>query len=140
MGKIEVSEDIGAPAQAAWEKLGDFAGIGKWMPGIEKCDTEGEGVGAVRAIGMPGGVVVKERLESHDPEGRSLSYAIIEGPLPVQNYVATIRVSESGPAACHVDWTARFDLPEGVPSEPVEKALCGAYGGSLKALKRQLEG
>jgi carbon monoxide dehydrogenase subunit G len=141
MGKIEVVQEIAAPASAAWEKLSDFGGIGKWMPGVERCDVEGDGIGAVRHIVFPGGGGgVKERLESFDAEGRSLSYAITEGPMPVQDYLATIRVSETGENACRVDWTASFELPEGVPTEAVEKGISGAYGGSLRALKKLLEG
>ncbi len=59
---------------------------------------------------------------------------------PLQNDLATIRVSETGAGACRVDWTARFDLPDGVPAEAVAPALEKAYGGSLKALKKLLEG
>ncbi len=139
MAEIEVVEEIGAPADAAWEKLGDFAGIGDWMPGVESCEVEGEGVGAVRAIGF-GGASVKERLESRDEAERTLCYSIVEGPVPVQNYLATIRVSETGAGACRVDWTARFDTPDGVPAEAIAPALEKAYGGSLKALKKLLEG
>jgi carbon monoxide dehydrogenase subunit G len=140
MGRIELHEQIEAPAQAAWEKLRDFGGIAGWMPGIEKCDVEGKGIGAVRSVGLAGGVGLKERLESLDEGVRTLSYSILEGPLPVQNYLATIRVSENGEAACRVDWTASFDLPEGVAEAAIAPALEGAYGGALKALKGQLEG
>jgi len=138
MGKIEVVQEMAAPASAAWEKLGDFSGIASWMPGIEGCEMEGEGVGAVRSLSM-GTNVVKERLESHDDASRTLSYSIPEGPLPVQNYLATIQVTEQGADACRVDWTARFDLPDGVPEEAVAKGLEGAYGGALRFLKKLLE-
>jgi len=86
-----------------------------------------------------GPATVVERLEAHDDAGRILSYAITEGPIPVQNYLATITVSETG-SGCHVDWTAKFDLPEGVPADAVRPALEGAYGGALDALKEQLGG
>ncbi len=136
MGKIELSEEMAAPASAAWEKLADFGGLG-WMPGVEKVEVEGDGIGAVRTIAM-GGMSIKERLEAFDDEGRSLSYSITEGPMPVQNYLATIRVSETG-AGCRVDWTASFDLPEGVPADAIEKGLNAAYGGALAALKKLVE-
>ncbi len=137
MGKIELNEEMAAPASAAWEKLADFGGLG-WMPGVEKVEVEGEGIGAVRTVSM-GPMTVKERLESFDDEGRSLSYSITEGPMPVQNYLATIRVSETG-SGCRVVWSARFDPPEGVPADAIEKGLNGAYGGALSALKKLIEG
>ena len=137
MGKIELSEEMAAPASAAWEKLADFGGL-DWMPGVEKVEVEGEGIGAVRTVSM-GPMNIKERLESFDDAGRSLSYSITEGPMPVENYLATIRVSESGDG-CRVDWSASFDLPEGVPAEAIENGLNGAYGGALAALKKLVEG
>ncbi len=128
---------MAAPASAAWEKLADFGGL-DWMPGVEKVEVEGEGIGAVRTVSM-GPMNIKERLESFDDAGRSLSYSITEGPMPVENYLATIRVSESGDG-CRVDWSASFDLPEGVPAEAIENGLNGAYGGALAALKKLVEG
>jgi carbon monoxide dehydrogenase subunit G len=141
MAGIELHEEIEAPAAAAWERLSDFGGLAGWMPGVASCEVEGEGVGAVRRVGFPGGGgSVEERLESCDDAARSLSYSILAGPLPVSDYLATIRVDEAGPGRCRVDWTARFELAAGVPEESVCNALRGAYGGALKALKKNLEG
>ena len=65
--------------------------------------------------------------------------SIVEGPMPAQNYLATIRVEETGANRCHVDWSASFDLPEGVTEAQIAPALEGAYGGALKALKPLVE-
>jgi carbon monoxide dehydrogenase subunit G len=138
MGSIAIEEEIAASAETAWKSIGDFAGISSWMPGIEQCDVEGEGLGAVRTVQM-GPIKIVEKLEALDDAARSISYSITEGPLPVQNYLATIQVSEAG-TGCRIDWTARFDLPEGVEEAAIAPALEGAYGGALKALKSQLEG
>ncbi len=139
MPKIAVEEDYAASAAVVWKKLADFGGLASWMPGVASCDTEGDGVGAVRKLAM-GPVEVVERLENFDDAGRSLSYSIIEGPMPVQNYLATISVRETGADACHVDWTASFDLPDGLTEEQIAPGLQGAYGGALKALKPIVEG
>ena len=137
MAKIEVNEEYTASADAVWQRVADFGGIKDWMPGVESCDVEGEGVGAVRAVSI-GPMTIKERLESFDADGRSLSYSIVEGPLPAENYLATIVVSEQGDG-CRVDWTATFDLLEGVDEAAIAPAIAGGYGGALKALKGQLE-
>lgn len=86
---------------------------------------------------MPGGAGVEETLEAYDAEARSLSYSIGNGPLPVQNYLATITV-EPEESGCSVDWSARFELPDGIPEEPIIQALEAAYGGALSALKHKL--
>ena len=139
MAKIAVEADYAASAAKVWEKLGDFGGIGGWMPGVAKCELAGTGVGATRTIAM-GPMKVVERLESFDPKARTLSYSIVEGPMPTKDYLATIVVRETGPGRCHVDWTASFELPPGLAEEQVRPALEGAYGGALKALRPLVEG
>jgi len=136
MAELKVERDFSASAADVWEKLGNYAELG-WMPGVSSVEVEGDGIGAVRKIGM-GGATVVERLEAHDHDGRSLSYAITDGPVPVQDYLATITVTEAG-SGCHVDWTAKFSTPDGVPAEAIVPALEGAYGGALDALKGILE-
>lgn len=138
MAKIAVEADYAASAAQVWAKLGDFGGIGGWMPGVARCDVAGAGVGATRTISM-GAMKVVERLEACDAAARRLSYSIVEGPMPTRDYLATIEVRETGPGRCHVDWTARFELPPGVGEEPVRRALEGAYGGALEALRPLVE-
>lgn len=139
MASFAIESDYTSSADTVWKVLRDFGGIGSWMPGIESCEVSGEGVGAVRKIAMPGGAGVEERLEAFDDEGRSLSYSIGAGPLPVQSYLATISVKPEG-SGCSVKWSAEFELPQGVPDEPIIQALEGAYGGGLAKLKSQLDG
>lgn len=139
MSSFKIQQDYESSADAVWALVGDFAGIDSWMPGIESCEVSGEGVGSIRKISMPGGVRVEEKLEAHDAKARSLSYSIGDGPLPVQNYLATIRVTEAG-SGCSVDWSAQFELPDGIPDEPIIQALEGAYGGALAGLKAKLAG
>jgi carbon monoxide dehydrogenase subunit G len=137
MSEIKVNQEFQASADTVWKELADFGGIGEWAPGLETCTVEGEGVGAVRALGMAGGIAMKERLESIDNGARRLSYSIVEGPMPVQNYLATIQVSQVGDG-CRVDWSATFDVPDGVPAEALGKGVSGAYSGMLTALKQKL--
>src|SRR5207245_45804 len=67
--------------------------------------VEGTGVGAVRHIGLPGGMEIVERCEAYDAAGRSLSYAIIgKSPIPIRNYFSTVKVVDEGPNACRVEW------------------------------------
>ncbi len=137
MGKVAVNAEYQATADQVWIVLADFGGLGSWAPGVDSCELEGEGIGSVRSIGMPGGVVMEERLDSLDEAGRTLSYAIIGGPLPVENYVATVKVSEAG-GGCRVDWGATFDDPDGIPANAIETAVGGAYSGMLEGLKKHL--
>lgn len=137
MSDVAVHLDFESSADAVWQVLADFGGIGAWGPGIVSCKLEGSGVGAVRAVEMPGGAVMEERLETLDDAQRTLQYAIIGGPLPVDDYLATVKVSEQG-SGCRVDWGARFTPPEGVPADAIAGGINGAYAGMLDALKKHL--
>jgi len=137
MSHVAVNLEFNSSADAVWKELADFGGIGVWGPGIVSCKLEGSGVGAVRAVEMPGGVVMEERLESLDDETRTLQYSIIGGPLPVNDYLATVTVSEAD-GGCRVDWGASFEAPEGVPVDGIAGGVSGAYTGMLDALKKHL--
>ena len=139
MADFLVERSFNADADTVWAKLGDFAGTGDWMPGIAKNEVEGEGVGAVRTLYFNETTCVVEKLEAFDDAARSLSYSILEGPAPVVDYLATIEVKSEGDG-CKVEWSARFETPDGVDAEAVKPALSGAYGGALKVLSQLLEG
>ena len=70
MSEYTVSDEFKASADEVWKVIADFGGLIDWAPGIESCETVGEGVGAVRTLGMPDGLVMKERLESPFSTGR----------------------------------------------------------------------
>lgn len=137
MSEIACQLEFSSPVETVWKELADYGGIGAWAPGVVSCKVEGSGVGAVRHVEMPGGAIMQERLESLDDAATTLSYSIIGGPLPVQNYLATIKVSAHG-AGSRVDWGATFDAPDGVPAEAIASGVEGAYRGMLAALKEHL--
>jgi carbon monoxide dehydrogenase subunit G len=134
MAKISVNEDYAASAADVWRKISDFGGLAGWMPGVKSCELKGKGIGAVRTLTM-GPIKVVEKLESFDADARSLSYSLIEGPMPLNNFVGTIQVTEKSPAGCRVEWSAAFDLPEGVSEKQIAPGVEAGYGGALKALK-----
>jgi carbon monoxide dehydrogenase subunit G len=138
MARISVNQDYAASAANVWQKLSDFGALADWMPGVKSCEVNGRGVGAVRTL-VTGPVKVVEKLESIDDVERSLSYSLVEGPMPLHNFLATIKVTETSPSSCNVDWSAVFDLPEGVSEARIAPGLEGGYGGGLKALKTLVE-
>ena len=84
--------------------------------------------------------LAQARLEALDDTARSLSYSILAGRLPVENYLGTLTVVETGPKSSRVNWSARYDVSDGTPEEGIRDAVSGAYKGSLVALKQRLEG
>jgi hypothetical protein len=137
MSEIACTLEFSSSVEAVWKELADYGGIGAWAPGVVSCKVEGSGVGAVRHVEMPGNTIMEERLESLDDATTTLSYAIVGGPLPVENYLATIKVSANG-SGSRVDWGATFDAPAGVPADAIASGVEGAYNGMLAALKTHL--
>lgn len=120
----EIEIDV-APADA-WAVVGDFGGIG-WMPGIDSVTVDGD----VRTIAMMG-MEIKEKLVARDDAARSITYSIIDGPVPVESHEATVAVHESGDTS-RVTWEVSV-APEGAAM------FKDIYQQSLEALKGRLEG
>lgn len=140
MASVKVSERIEARADAVWELFRDFGGVARFSPALESCTVEGEGVGAVRTIRMPGGLEIRERLEAFDDEGRSLQYSIVgESPIPVDGYLSTVRVSEDGDAA-HVEWSSTFTPREGAELQKVAPLVEGIYRSGIAGVRKALLG
>lgn len=125
-----------ASPAALWALVSDFGGIDKIMDGIESCETEGEGVGMKRSLPIGGGVVV-ESLDSLDHDAMTLSYSIIEAPLPFKNYSATMAVAAEGEGGSALTWTGTFEAA-GVPVEKAEQIAAGIYSGGIAGYRKAL--
>ncbi len=136
MAEVKVSERIEASADDVWELFSDFGGVLRYTPALEGCAVEGEGVGAIRTIHLPGGASLKERLEAFDSAGKQLQYSILEGPLPVKNYLATVAVRAEGSATI-VDWSSQFEAA-GLEDAQVVSILEGVYESGLAGIRSAL--
>ena len=56
MASVKVTDRIEASADQVWDLVRDFGGIQRFAPAIESVSVQGEGIGAVRTITLPGGV------------------------------------------------------------------------------------
>lgn len=136
MVSVKVSERVEASADKVWDLFRDFGGIQRFTSGFEKVEVSGSGIGAVRTITLPGGAALQERLEAFDERGRKLQYAIVGGPIPVANYLATIEVKDEG-KACRIDWSSHFE-PKGITDEQARAMIEGVYKGGIAGVKKAL--
>jgi carbon monoxide dehydrogenase subunit G len=97
MGTAAAEIDVNRPADDVWALVGDFGGIGGWMPGIDSCRLEGDDR-ILETMGM----TITERLLSKDDGARAITYSVIDGA-PVETHTATITVTPVGEAS-HVTW------------------------------------
>jgi hypothetical protein len=119
-----------ASADAVWAKIGDFCGIGKWHPAIEKCVLSADG--KERTLSLKGGGTVVEKLEKRDDAAHSYTYSIVSGPLPVTNYMSTISVAAAGTGST-ITWSGKYDA-KGASDADAKKTIDGVYQGGIDQL------
>src|SRR4051812_34375528 len=90
MASVREEGELGAGIDEVWKLVGDFSGFVEAM-GIP-VEVSGEGVGSTRTIAMGPSPTV-ERLETLDNDNRRLQYSLLQGPLPVENYLSTMQLS-----------------------------------------------
>jgi hypothetical protein len=117
MTMVDYSAVLERNAEQVWDVLKKFGEIHKWHPSIVNSEIEGgvpDGLtGCVRRLVLADGTVVRERLLSVDDRGLTLSYRFEEAPLPLDNYVATVRlVALTECSQTLVTWSASFDLQQ----------------------------
>jgi hypothetical protein len=137
MASVKVTDRIAAGADRVWDLVRDFGGIQRFASGIESVSVQGEGPGAVRTITMPGGLALQERLEGLDEAARTLQYAIVGShPLPFDQYLATIRLSEDGDG-CQIEWSSTFAPRAGAESQAAG-IVEGIYRSGIAGMKKAL--
>jgi hypothetical protein len=136
--EVRVVEEIAAPAGSVWALIRGFGDLMQWAAGLESCELEGSGIGAVRTVGLPGGLRLQERLEAYDEAGRSFSYAIVgKHPLPFRDYLSSVQIREAGPARSEITWEGRFD-PKPGSEAAAQKLIRSIYTGSIASLRKKL--
>ncbi len=133
MLQVSVRAEFKSPPAAVWAAVGDFCGIGKWLPGIQRVEAENQG--KRRRVVLPDGKAVVEDEIGRDEAAMSLSYRVVEGPMPFTDYVATVSVVPQA-SGCAVDWIGNF-TPLG-PEEKVSRLVNGIYSSALAGLQRFL--
>lgn len=128
--------EIAAAPDKVWAAVGDFCDIGSWLTIVVKCEmTETEGK-KIRTLTTGDGGILVESLERWDDAGMSYTYRIHSSPLPMENYIATIKVSGAGDTST-VEWSSTFD-PKGVPEADIAKIITGIYQTGFDGLKKKL--
>jgi len=138
MPKVSMSTVVPVPANQVWQLIGNFNAMPQWHPAVKTSEQQGEGVGATRTMTLPDGSKIVEKLEAHDDGSRSLTYTILDSPLPVADYHSTITVRDKNGQA-EIEWSGNFD-PKGVPPDQATQVVQGIYGAGLENLKKMFGG
>lgn len=133
MAKINMKTNLNVAADEVWKLIGGFNTLPDWHPAIEKSELEEEG--GMRRLSLTGGGTIVEKLEQLDDSERVYTYSIIDSPLPVSNYTATIRVKEDGEGKTTVEWSSEFEAKGAAENEAMD-VIAGIYQVGFDNLKK----
>jgi hypothetical protein len=96
----------------------------------------------VRVLTLQNGAVIREQLLEMSDLGCHYSYSILESPLPVAGYRATLRLRRiTDGNRTFTEWSASFDAqPAEKQAETEDFISNGVFQGGFDALKRHFGG
>ena len=142
MPKIYKSSVINAPADRVWQKIRDFNGLANWHPRIaeshiERAEPADKG-GCVRNMRLKDGSTIREQLLAMSDYEYFYTYSILESPMGVENYIATLKLTPvTDGDRTFAEWTTEFDCAPGRERELVESIGNNVFQGGFDALKTQ---
>ncbi|WP_439862618.1 SRPBCC family protein [Pseudomonas antarctica] len=136
MATVTYTAVLDGGAERVWGVLKRFADISQWHPAITQSvieDGQPDGlVGCIRRLTLQDGAILREQLLSVDAVNLQFSYRFVEAPLPVDNYVLTVRlIPLTGEDKTVIMWSATFDTrapdPEGQWTSTIESLIVGGH-------------
>lgn len=135
---LTVTETVKVAATPAktFDAIKDFDGLHKWHPVIASTKiTKGNGnaKGTVRVLTTQDGAMITEELLSYSEAGMAVEYRITDAPLPISDYVSTLKVEKSGTGSV-VTWSSTFKAKAGTPDDDARKLISGVLRAGLDNL------
>jgi hypothetical protein len=142
MAKVYASIIIPAPASTVWEIIRDFNALPKWTPFVTESRIEhnasSDKVGCIRNFRLKNGGRIRERLLALSDYEMSCTYSILESPMGVENYLATLRlIPVTEDDQTFAEWSAEFDAAPDREDALVEDIGRNVFAAGLSALKTQ---
>ena len=145
MARVYVSSVINAPAAKVWERVRDFNGLPRWHPAVRESRIENgepsDKVGCVRDFYLQNGDRLREKLLGLSDYDMFCTYSILESPMPLQNYIATLRLTPiTDGDRTFAEWSAEFDSAPEVTADLVSGIGGNVFQGGFESLKRHFSG
>jgi hypothetical protein len=136
---VEGSGVIDAPVEVVWSLVRDFNNVARWHPDVVESHLEsgsGSEPGAVRALRLRNGMLIRERLLALSHPELYYSYSVIESPLPMRRHESVVRFDPINTSQTRVTWTARFDVMEGDAKALGDGVKAGVIELGIQGLRR----
>jgi NADPH:quinone reductase len=143
--RIVKSTIIDAPIEAVWDILRDFNSHDTWHPIVAVSQIEdgraSDEVGCVRDFRLQDGGGIREQLLAlSDGEREKVStYCILDAPLPLNGYVATVRLKPvTDGSRTFWEWQGEFHPPPEHEAELVRMVAEDVYEAGFRAVRERL--
>lgn len=145
MARVFVSSVINASADTVWERVRDFNALPKWHPRIRDSRIEdalpADKVGCIRNFTLQSGDTIREQLLGLSDYDMFCTYSMLEGPMPLWDYIATLRLTPvTDGTRCFAEWSAEFACDPKDESDLVSGIGTNVFQGGFDALKRHFGG
>ena len=144
MAKAYASAVIDAPIETVWKLVRDFNGLPKWHPGFSRSHIEGglreDTVGCIRNFDIAdGGGTIREKLLTLSDPDYTMTYSILDAPLPVADYVATLKLYPITVGNKTLGtWSAEFRVTDGREADVVDRVANGTFGKAFEVIDKLL--
>jgi hypothetical protein len=145
MARVYTSSVINASAARVWARVRDFNGLSNWHPAIAESRIENgepaDKVGCIRNFSLRNGDRLREQLLGLSDYDMFCTYSILDSPMPLTNYVATLRLTPvTDQERTFIEWSADFDCAPDREGELVSNIGGNVFQGGFDALKRSFGG
>jgi hypothetical protein len=145
MARVYVSSVIDAPSSKVWERVRDFNALPRWHPRIRDSRIENgeppDRVGCIRDFHLQNGDRIREKLLGLSDFDMFCTYAILESPMPLTDYVATLRLTPiTDGDRTFAEWTAEFDCAPDAAEDLITGIGGNVFQAGFDALKRAMAG
>ena len=133
------------PPARVWARVRDFNGLSNWHPAIAESRIENgepaDKVGCIRNFSLRNGDRLREQLLGLSDFDMFCTYSILDSPMPLTNYVATLRLTPiTDQDRTFIEWSADFDCAPDKEGELLSNIGGGVFQGGFDALKRAFGG
>jgi NADPH:quinone reductase-like Zn-dependent oxidoreductase len=134
---------IDRPIDRVWAVLRDFNSHDQWHPAVARSrmenDLGGDVVGGVRRFSLSDGTERREQLLRHSDREHTFTYCILDSPLPLFDYVATVRLKPvTDGNQTFWDWRSQFRAPDDRAAELENLIGQKLYEAGFMGLRRFL--
>lgn len=141
MARVYVSSVVNAPASKVWERVRDFNALPKWHPRIRDSRIEdalpSDKIGCIRNFNLQNGDNIREQLLGLSDYDLFYTYAILESPMPLTDYIATLRLTPvTDGELTFAEWSAEFNCAPEVEGDLINGISTNVFLGGFEALKR----